>query len=240
MISYHVTMIRKISVPAVLFFIFSSFFIPRTVFAQENFRFNDRPFHLQLSSPLTLCIKNSGAVYALFSGFRRDNCNKNDLLYTLTSSNGSQGPKGDKGDPGEVGPQGPQGLPGVTGEPGIPGEAGPKGDRGEVGETGLQGPKGDKGDKGDPGDTVNISLGHEIVSTSLQNTNPEKTLTVTCPTGKKVISGGHYADSLTGTNRSYHVVENYPSADDKWTVHVFQSSGGSDWKLTVYAVCINS
>lgn len=85
-----------------------------------------------------------------------------------------------QGPPGPQGPQGPQGP------------AGPQGPQGPVGPTGSQGPQGPQGIPG-------IS-GYQRISVSATQSGPFWEADVTCPAGKKVISGGYNAGgSLTAT-----------------------------------------
>lgn len=118
------------------------------------------------------------------------------------------------------------GQPGLQGPQGIPG---PKGETGTQGVAGLQGEKGDMGASG--------VLGWEKVSTvSASTTEQLKTITVTCPQTKKVLSGGYIVNSSTVT---FYTVSSYPSAENAWTASVHRSSTTTPWDLTVYAICAN-
>ena len=69
---------------------------------------------------ISICVGKNGLVYILGTGFRREDCRKNESLLTWNAQ-GVQGPKGDKGETGATGSQGEQGL---QGEPGVQGVAG--------------------------------------------------------------------------------------------------------------------
>ena len=94
---------------------------------------------------------------------------------------GPRGPKGDrgaqgpKGDPGIPGPKGDQGIQGVQGIQGYPGSKGPKGDTGAPGISGLETVY---------GGWANIDIGTPTAAS------------VTCPAGKKVLSGGPDTNGL--------------------------------------------
>jgi len=93
-----------------------------------------------------------------------------------------------------------------------------------VGATGSIGPKGDNG----------VS-GWEKKTSTLTNSS-DKTVTVTCSADKKVLGGG---GTVTSVNNVY-LYENYPSADNTWTVSAHRASGSGSWTLTVYAICASA
>src|SRR3989338_11429677 len=72
---------------------------------------------------ISICVKKSGLVYVIGTGFRREDCKKNESLLTWNTQ-GIQGPKGDTG---IAGPQGPQGEKGDRGDAGAQGPAGENG-----------------------------------------------------------------------------------------------------------------
>ena len=94
------------------------------------------------------------------------------------------------------------------------------------------GPTGPQGPVGPPG----IGAREQVASeTPLTATGP-KNLTVTCPTGKKVLGGG-VEISGAGRNR-VTVVENKPSGDNAWEGEAFEAVATSaTWKLVVHAIC---
>lgn len=82
----------------------------------------------------------------------------------------------------------------------------------------------------------NPTVGYEIVAGSTVNvtSNNFNTASATCPSGKKAVGGG-FGD--TGTNLVY-AVASYPSADDTWTVKMFNNAG-STGTVAPYAVCVS-
>ena len=129
---------------------------------------------------------------------------------------GPQGPKGDrgaqgpKGDPGIQGPKGDQGIQGVQGIQGYPGAKGLKGDTGASGISGLETVY---------GASVNIPIGTPTAAS------------VTCPAGKKVLSGG------PDTNGQPHLLLIYslPGSDASWSV--VARNVGSTGTLRAWAIC---
>lgn len=103
---------------------------------------------------LTLCVKESGVVFAIGSGFHTADCKKNDKLVTLTY--GGSGGVGATGATGFAGPQG------ATGSTGAVGETGPTGIAGQAGATGSQGPQGVQGLPGEFGPTGATGMAGEI------------------------------------------------------------------------------
>jgi hypothetical protein len=129
---------------------------------------------------------------------------------------GPQGPKGDrgpqglKGDPGIQGPKGDQGLQGAQGIQGYPGAKGSKGDTGTPGISGLERVY---------GPSKNIAVGAVVM------------VSVTCPAGKKLISGG------PDTNGQPHllIIYSVPGTDTIWSVTV--RNVGSDGTVRAWAFC---
>jgi collagen triple helix repeat protein len=162
----------------------------------------------------------------------------------LTGARGATGPAGSEG---VAGPKGETGAIGLTGLTGPKGDTGASGPAGLIGETGTQGPKGDAGNTGPAGATGPAGLkgdtgpagpagpkgdagidGSSIVTAIQAGTSGQKTVTVSCPTGKFALSGGFSAQGS--------VTESFRTADGHgWTVT--QSSGNSD-SLTAYAYCV--
>lgn len=154
---------------------------------------------------VTLCIKNSGAVFVVGQGFKKADCKKNDQLINLNlkgavgdkGQTGDKGPTGDKGETGDQGPTGPAGPQGPVGA------MGPEGPVGPMGPAGLQGPKGDTGAQGLPGepgqDGAQGPQGPQGVNglpgTNGQNGDPG-------PAGANGVSG-------------WEIVEGTPSSDDE-------------------------
>ena len=130
------------------------------------------------------------------------------------------------------------GAVGLTGDKGSKGD---KGDKGDQGLQGIQGVKGDKGDKGDPG----VS-GYQLV------TNPQTigagspplffTISASCPTGKKVLSGGLWLGSSLPANtlRQIQVIESFPATSENAWVVTGINSNNSAIPVNVRAVCVNT
>jgi hypothetical protein len=75
--------------------------------------------------------------------------------------------------------------------------------------------------------------GWETGSTYVTN-SVDKTVTLACPTGGKKVLGGGYSISISNAVAR----ENYPSADNQWTVTAVKTSGSpGSWTLTVYIIC---
>ena len=172
---------------------------------------------------------------------------------------GAVGPKGDTGaagPQGDVGPMGPKGDTGVAGSPGETGAAGPRGDTGATGATGPQGaqgatgPQGAQGAQGAQGPQGLMGPlgpqglpgvgGYQIVSTALATVtlagDAAATMSVTCPVGKRVVSGGY--DTSNVTTIVLHPIANFPPAPDSWRVVLrLSQSAGATFQFRVYAVC---
>jgi hypothetical protein len=106
---------------------------------------------------------------------------------------GPQGPAGPRGEVGPVGPAGPQGSKGdigATGAAGAAGAQGPQGPQGLQGPQGFQGPQGLQGPQGDPGVSGYISAA-TITSAITVNAGATTTSSISCPSGKRTIGGGH-------------------------------------------------
>lgn len=72
---------------------------------------------------ITDCVKHTGAMYVIGSGFRRADCGTGDTLlsWNIQGIPGPQGPQGDPGPTGPAGSPGPMGLTGPEGPAGTPG-----------------------------------------------------------------------------------------------------------------------
>ena len=106
---------------------------------------------------------------------------------------GETGLQGPKGDPGATGPQGVEGPQGPQGPTGSPGSQGPQGIQGPAGLQGAQGPIGPIGPAGPQG-APGISGYERVVGESATlslNPGVSSFVTAVCPTGKRVIGGGH-------------------------------------------------
>ncbi len=106
----------------------------------------------------------------------------------------------------------------------IPTGPGPQGPQGE------QGPAGPQGEQGLPG-LSGLTI-HQV--SSAEDTVDEKTVNVTCPPGKTVISGGHTAQSGVDIQASDPLF-----GLDGWRVSGSKQNSGTLWQLTGYALCAN-
>ena len=111
----------------------------------------------------------------------------------------------------QTGPQGPAGAAGPAGAPGPQGATGPQGQPGTPGPAGVAG--------------YEITNTHETLPL-----NGSIEVTATCPTGKRVISGGYVAPTVLDTASSSR-----PEGDKGWRVE-FKSNGGNG-DASVYAIC---
>lgn len=118
-------------------------------------------------------------------------------------------------------------IRGKQGATGATGAAGPQGPKGDTGATGPQGPQGNPGANGVSG---YVRVSQEFAGSA--SANP-KSLTVTCPDGKKVLGGGF---NTPDSNNGVDVFGSYPSTDTAYTVKV-GTRDDNHWKLVVYAVC---
>lgn len=187
--------------------------LPNQVFADDHRWYKKAKDFLSSIFPSNpkYCVSYDGEIYIVGEIFKSKNCKKGDRELSLSLG-------------GQTGSQGPQGLQG---------EAGPKGDKGDPG---VQGEKGDRGDKGDVG-TSGVSGWEKVSSSSASTTEQLKSVTVTCPVNKKVLSGGFVVNSSTVT---FYTVSNYPSAENAWTASVHRSSTSTPWDMSVYAICANT
>ena len=95
-------------------------------------------------------------------------------------------------------------------------------------------PAGPAGAQGPPG----LSAREQVSAESPLSSAAPKNVTVTCPTGKKVIGGGV---ELSGAGRARATVtENTPMADNGWEAEAFEAvATGQTWKIVVHAICAN-
>ncbi len=130
--------------------------------------------------------------------------------------------------------------------------SGPQGAQGAKGKKGSKGQKGDKGDKGATG-ASGVS-GYEVVNQTfkevfIENSGGMRGLsevkTVSCPAGKRAISGGTDLGTNAGQNgqqRSVSVSLSAPNGTGTgWSVQLFNNSTSIDTSidLQVYAICAN-
>jgi hypothetical protein len=94
------------------------------------------------------------------------------------------------------------------------------------------------GAPGAPG-TPGVSGLQRIDAVSGSSSTASRTVSVTCPTGKRVIGGGARVTG-TGANR-VSIVENFPDSDGvKWNARAAEVVGtAATWELQAYALCAN-
>jgi hypothetical protein len=95
-----------------------------------------------------------------------------------------------------------------------------------------RGPVGAQGPQGPPG----LSAREQVSAESTLTSTAPKNITVTCPTGKKVIGGGV---ELSGGGRArVTVTENKPVGDNGWEAEAFEAvNTTATWKVVVHAIC---
>lgn len=144
-------------------------------------------------------------------------------------------------------PRGPRGATGATG---------PRGQRGQKGEKGQRGEKGAKGDAGARGSAgTNGVSGYEVVSQTFEgvdvvNSGGQRGLsevkTVTCPGGKRVVSGGTDLGTnpaQNGQQRQVTVSLSGPNGSGTgWSAQLFNNSVSEDTAidLRVFAICASA
>ena len=157
----------------------------------------------------------------------------------LTGAAGDAGPQGQiglTGADGAVGAAGPQGARGVKGDQGNVGPQGPIGLTGPAGAVGPQGVAGASGATGPQGPVGTGIGGHGIVTAASASNSSNKSVTVSCGTGKVVLGGG--ALMPAGFEGNLAIYSTYPSAANAWTVQVVENDAiSSNWSFSAYAVC---
>ena len=212
--------------------------------------------------PLTLCIKESGVVFAVGSGFHTAECKNNDKLVMLNAGGsggtgilgpqGATGATGTIGATGNIGPTGGTGLSGQTGQQGSTGATGMAGEAGSVGATGasgagstgatgMQGSIGATGLQGTAG-TNGVSGYERNVGTLSADDEYQKTVTATCTAGKKVIGGGWLTSNVSNSNEIY-VSYNGPPNETSWQVIAGvdgATAGDESFSIQAVAICVNA
>ena len=118
-----------------------------------------------------------------------------------------------------------------AGAPGVQGPAGPKGDAGPAG------PKGDAGAAGAAG-AAGLSGLEQVTVDSASDSSSPKTVFVTCPGAKKVISVGGTIYSAGG---GIHLIWNSPVSSNAGVLAAEESvATANTWKLEAVAVCANA
>ena len=137
----------------------------------------------------------------------------------------------------------PAGPPGPQGSKGSKGEKGDKGDKGDKGADGAKGDPGDPGAPGAPGPAGVSGLERITVSSGTPSGTPDptdlKTVTATCPVGKKVLGGGA-SFGPAGAPTFVDLTDSSPTADlNGWTATAQETTltPTDNWQLTVFALC---
>lgn len=111
------------------------------------------------------------------------------------------------------------------------GPQGPQGPQGEPGQQGPQGPQGVPGPQGAPGISALQIVDGPSISVDPGRTSDQ---TVTCPGGKKAISGGY----TTGSSSGVTLNRTSPLTTTSWYVRITNTTGVSkNWNAE--AVCVN-
>lgn len=122
--------------------------------------------------------------------------------------------------PGQL-PAGPQGAPGPQGPKG---DTGPQGPQGQQGPAGPQGAPGISGFQVVEGTPVNVDAGRSSQQT------------VTCPAGKKAISGGY--ETSSSQNVTLNRTGPSTTGSTSWYVRITNDSGAAKtWNAQ--AICVN-
>jgi hypothetical protein len=88
------------------------------------------------------------------------------------------------------------------------------------------------GPRGAPG----VSGLEVLTVASATDSSQTKSVTATCPAGKRVVGGGARATGAGVTEVS--VTENYPASTNQWTASAREVNAvGGSWSLSVYALC---
>jgi hypothetical protein len=95
-------------------------------------------------------------------------------------------------------------------------------------------PAGPQGPQGPPG----LSAREQVSAETALTSGAPKTVTATCPAGKKVIGGGA---EVSGAGRArVTVTENHAVGDTAWEVEAFEAvATPAAWKVIVHAICAN-
>jgi hypothetical protein len=105
---------------------------------------------------------------------------------------------------------------------------------------GNSGPAGPKGDKGDPG-PVGVSGLETVGASSAFDSAPEKSLTVTCPPGKRLVGGGAgaWGRAMIFVPAGLVLTANHPLDDRTWlgVARELQPTD-AEWFLRVNAICV--
>lgn len=99
---------------------------------------------------------------------------------------------------------------------------------------GPTGPVGPAGPAGAPG----VSGMERVEATSPSNSTSTRTMTVACPTGKRLLGGGVRLNPLLS---QLAVQQSFPDNDNIYRASVRETTAtGANWSITVFAVCANA
>ena len=135
---------------------------------------------------------------------------------------------------GQPGPQGPVGPAGPEGSQGPPGPTGPTGPMGLTGPAGPVGPQGPAGPEGDPG----LANWVRITEVTERDSQHPKEISLSCPTGTKLLGGGARVGGLGYPPREIALVTSAPVNNTTWMARAHEiDSTDAYWKLRVYVIC---
>ncbi len=101
----------------------------------------------------------------------------------------------------------------------------PAGPRGPVGATGPAGPAGPAG----------LTGAERVEATSPSNSTTTRTMTVACPTGKRLLGGGVRLNPVLA---QLAVQQSFPDNDNVYRASVREVTATAlNWSITVFAVC---
>lgn len=121
----------------------------------------------------------------------------------------------------------------IAGPPGPAGPQGPKGDKGEPGASGAPGQPGPAGANG-------VSGWQLVATSSPADSESRKLVSVTCPSGKKVIGGGASINGTPGNPfpTQIYLISSDASGDAAWSALAEESLPfAAPWILRVTAIC---
>jgi hypothetical protein len=108
------------------------------------------------------------------------------------------------------------------------------------GQAGPQGPAGPKGDAGDRGPAGIVGL-ETVGASSNFDSSPERKLTVSCPTGKKIVGGGGgaWGRAMISIPAGVALTANHPLDDNTWLVAAREvNATDTEWFLRATLVCV--
>ena len=155
--------------------------------------------------------KKDGSMRVIDASTSQCKSGENALTWNQTGPRGLPGDAGPQGPKGDTGLQGPQGIQGIQGAPGPTGPQGERGPRGPVTAPNYQ--------------LVTVNGGGNWFGT-------DRTVTASCPAGKKAVAGGYYQINS-------NVLISEPEGDlSGWTVTARPNLPYGEL-LEVMAVCAN-